>query len=80
MKKKRNRLTTTKKLIWLITVWGLLCTTFSYVLALLGRDPVASLSEVIVGGTVLTVLGYLLKSLFEKRKDFGSVGQDDDIL
>lgn len=76
--KRPWKTTTTKRLVWLLVCWGMACASMSYVLAFFDHDPVASLSEVIVGGTVVTVLGYLLKALFEKRDDFGGVGKRDD--
>lgn len=84
-KKKRKRLPTTKKILWICLINGLLWVWCSYALAFIGTirqyESVAiaeSLSSAAVTEVVGVVLVYCLKSLFEKRKDFGEVGKVDE--
>lgn len=84
-KKKRRRLPTTKKILWICLINGILWVWCSYVLAFIGTfreyESVAiaeSLSSAAVTEIIGVVLVYCLKSLFEKRKDFGEVGKVDE--
>ena len=72
-----KKLTTSKRVMWAIVIWAMALITLSYVLSFFERDPLSSLSEVLFGGTVGVVIGYLAKALLEKREDFGSVGHDE---
>ena len=84
-KKKRKRLRTTKKILWICLINGLLWVWCSYVLAFIGTirqyENVAiaeSLSSAAVTEVIGVVLVYCAKALFEKRKDFGEVGKVDE--
>lgn len=80
-----KKASTTKKIVWLCLVNGLLWVWCSYILAFIGiikenytGVPIAeSLSTAAIAEIVGVVLVYCLKSLFEKRKDFGEVGKED---
>ena len=75
--KKKRRTPTTKKILWLCLLNGLLWVWCSYALAFLGRTEIAeSLSRTAVTEIIGVVLVYCTKALFEKRKDFGEVGKD----
>lgn len=83
--KKRKRLPTTKKLLWLCLINGILWVWCSYALAFLGmlseNYTGASIAESLSSAAITEIIGvvlvYCTKSLFEKRKDFGEVGKDD---
>ena len=83
--KKRKKLSTTKKILWLCLLNGILWVWCSYALAFIGmfRENYAgasiaeSLSSAAITEIIGVVLVYCLKSLFEKRKDFGEVGKDE---
>ena len=84
-KKKRRRLPTTKKILCICLINGLLWVWCSYVLAFIGTirqyENVAiaeSLSSAAVTEVIGVVLVYCAKALFEKRKDFGEVGKVDE--
>lgn len=67
--------TTTKRIVWACLINGFGWVWCSYVLAWCGRTDIAeSLSKLAITEIVGVVLMYCLKSLFEKRLDFGSVG------
>lgn len=69
---------TTKKIVWFCLVNGVGWVWCSYLLAYLGRTQIAeSLSKIAVTEIVGVVLVYCVKSLFEKRADFGAVGKKD---
>lgn len=82
---KTRRTPTTKKILWLCLANGILWVWCSYALAFIGmfRENYAgasiaeSLSSAAITEIIGVVLVYCLKSLFEKRKDFGEVGKDD---
>lgn len=84
-KKKRKRLPTTKKILWLCLINGILWVWCSYALAFLGmlgeNYTGASIAESLSSAAITEIIGvvlvYCVKSLFEKRKDFGEVGKDD---
>lgn len=70
--------TTTKRLVWFCVGNGIAWVWCSYILAFLGRYAIAeSLSTAAVTEILGVVLVYGLKSLLEKRKDFGSVGEQN---
>lgn len=81
---KKRRTPTTKKILWLCLVNGILWVWCSYALAFIGmfRENYAgasiaeSLSTAAITEIIGVVLVYCLKALFEKRKDFGEVGKD----
>lgn len=81
-KKAKKKVPTTKKIIWLCLINGLLWVWCSYVLAFIGMTNenytgvsiAESLSTAAIAEIIGVVLVYCLKSLFEKRKDFGEVG------
>lgn len=83
--KKKRRTPTTKKILWLCLLNGLLWVWCSYALAFIGmfRENYAgasiaeSLSSAAITEIIGVVLVYCLKALFEKRKDFGEVGKDE---
>lgn len=83
-KKKKKKLCTTKKIMWLCLINGLFWVWCSYALAFIGMlkkdytgaSIAESLSSAAVTEIISVVLVYCLKSLFEKRKDFGEVGKD----
>lgn len=67
--------TTTKRIVWVCLLNGIAWVWCSYLLAWCGRADIAeSLSKAAVVEIVGVVLLYCLKSLFEKRPDFGAVG------
>jgi uncharacterized membrane protein len=67
--------TTTKRIVWACLINGFGWVWCSYLLAWCGRADIAeSLSKLAITEIVGVVLIYCLKSLFEKRTDFGSVG------
>ena len=82
--KKRN-MPTTKRVLWVCLINGILWVWCSYILAFVGmfKDSYTgasiaeSLSSVAVTEIIGVVLVYCLKALFEKRKDFGSVGKEN---
>ena len=84
-KQKPAQLSTTKKILWLCLLNGILWVWCSYVLAFIGmfRENYAgasiaeSLSSAAITELTGVVLVYCLKSLFEKRKDFGEVGKGE---
>lgn len=87
VKSKSKKLSTTKKVLWFVIINATLWVWDSHALAWYGiSHPVEggmvnaleSLSEAIVTGILVTLVGYFLKALFEKRKDFGEVGKDED--
>lgn len=83
--RKRRHMPTTKKILWVCLINGVLWVWCSYVLAFVGMfkdnytgaSIAESLSSVAVTEIIGVVLVYCLKSLFEKRKDFGSVGKEN---
>ena len=84
---KKRKITTTKKILWISLANGILWVWCSYVLAFVGMfqdnytgaSIAESLSSVAVTEIIGVVLVYCLKSLFEKRKDFGEVGKDESL-
>ena len=69
--------TTTKRIVWVCLINGIAWVWCSYLLAAAGRYSIAEgLSQTAVTQIIAVVLIYCMKSLFEKRKGFGSVGQD----
>ena len=82
---KNRKITTTKKILWISLANGILWVWCSYALAFIGmfRENYAgasiaeSLSSAAITEIIGVVLVYCLKSLFEKRKDFGEVGKDE---
>lgn len=81
MKKKKSaaekRVTTTKRLVWVFGINGVIWVWCSYVLAYLGREEIAeSLSQAAVTEIIAVILTYCTKSLFEKRDEFGGIGRE----
>lgn len=84
-RKKRKKLCTTKKILWICLINGILWVWCSYALAFLGmlneNYTGASIAESLSSAAITEIIGvvlvYSMKSLFEKRKDFGEVGKDD---
>lgn len=82
--KKTKKLPTTKKLVYLCVINGIIWVYCSYILAFIGmitgNEYSASIAESLSIAAVTEILGviisYCAKSLFEKRKDFGQVGKD----
>ena len=82
---KKKKISTTKRIVWLCLLNGILWVWCSYALAFIGmfRENYAgasiaeSLSSAAITEIIGVVLVYCLKSLFEKRKDFGEVGKDE---
>ena len=82
---KKRGMPTTKKVLWVCLINGILWVWCSYILAFVGmfKDSYTgasiaeSLSSVAVTEIIGVVLVYCLKALFEKRKDFGSVGKEN---
>ena len=82
---KKRRVPTTKKILWICLVNGILWVWCSYALAFIGmfRENYAgasiaeSLSSAAITEIIGVVLVYCLKALLEKRKDFGEVGKDE---
>lgn len=83
---KKRRTPTTKKILWLCLLNGLLWVWCSYALAFMAAlRPVESgeiiniaesLSTAAITEIIGVVLVYCTKALFEKRKDFGEVGKE----
>lgn len=86
--KKKSRISTTKKVLWFILINSVLWVWDSHALAWVGMlhpaergemvNVLETLNEAVVTGILVSAVGYFLKSLFEKRKDFGEVGKDED--
>ena len=82
--KKKKKLCTTKNVMWLCLINGLFWVWCSYALAFIGMlkedytgaSIAESLSSAAITEIIGVVLVYCLKSLLEKRKDFGEVGKD----
>lgn len=82
---KKKGMPTTKRVLWVCLINGILWVWCSYVLAFVGMfkdnytgaSIAESLSSVAVTEIIGVVLVYCLKALFEKRKDFGSVGKEN---
>ena len=82
---KKRSMPTTKRVLWVYLINGILWVWCSYVFAFVGMfkdnytgaSIAESLSSVAVTEIIGVVLVYCLKSLFEKRKDFGSVGKEN---
>lgn len=69
--------TTTKRVVWFCLGNGVAWVWCSYLLAYLGREEIAeSLSKAAVTEIIGVVLLYCLKSLLEKRENFGAVGKE----
>ena len=69
--------TTTKRIVWFCLLNGIAWVWCSYLLAWCGRADIAErLSKAAVTEIVSVVLVYCLKSLFEKREDFGAIGKE----
>lgn len=66
-KKKMNKRTYTKILVKWILIVSVINGTIPYILALLGKEPVAELGGIWVGSILLTVVTYCTKSYFETR-------------
>lgn len=74
MKRKKRKIQTTKKIVWVCLINGILWCWSSYILAYLGRTEIAeSLSKSAVTEILGVVLCYCAKALFEKKTEFGSV-------
>lgn len=82
--KKSKKLPTTKKLIYLCVINGIIWVYCSYILAFIGmatgNEYGASIAESLSIAAVTEILGsilaYCAKALLEKRKDFGQVGKE----
>lgn len=71
--------TTTKKIVWFCTANGVAWVYLSYLLAYLEKPQIAeTLAKAAITEIIAVVLLYCLKSLFEKRADFGSVGAKEN--
>ena len=78
-RKRKSKATTTKRIVWVSLANGIGWVWCSYGLAFLGRTEIAeSLSRTAVTEIIGVVLLYCLKSLFEKRESFGSVGRKEE--
>lgn len=84
--KKFKKLSTTKKIVYLCIINGIIWVYCSYILAFIGmitgNEYGASIAESLSIAAVTEILGsivaYCAKSLFEKRKDFGQVREEYD--
>lgn len=71
--------TTMKCIVWFCLINGVAWVWCSYVLAWFGRVETAqSLSQTALIEIVSVVLAYSIKSLLEKRADFGAIGRAPD--
>ena len=69
--------TTSKLITWFCLINSTAWIWCSYLLAYLGRtEIVETLSRLAISEIMAVVLLYCLKSLFEKRDDFGGVGSN----
>lgn len=70
--KKISLNTFSKLIVTLVMAHGMILTTFSYILAFMGMDPVVDVSSTIVREIVAPVLTYLatntIMNIFEKNK------------
>lgn len=70
--KKISLNTFPKLIVTLVMIHGMVLTTFSYVLSIYDKDPVCSVSEVIVKEILAPVIVYLatnmIMNIFEKNK------------
>lgn len=84
--KKLKKLSTTKKIIYLCIINGIIWVYCSYILAfigmIMGNEYGASIAESLSIAAVTEILGsivaYCAKALLEKRKDFGQVREEYD--
>ena len=67
----RKKITFPKLLVSVVIAHGMVLTTLSYVLSFMGKEPVASVSEVIVkeilAPTVAYIIGNVFLNVFEKN-------------
>ena len=78
-KRLKKNGTTTKRIVWVCLINGIIWVYGSYLLAYLGREQIAEgLSQVALKEIIAVVFVYALKALIEKRKDFGAVGQNEN--
>ncbi len=67
----KDKMTTTKRIVWLCLINGVAWVWCSYLLAALGRAEIAqSLSQAAVSEIVGVVLVYCLKALAENRSKY----------
>lgn len=86
--KPKPRTSTTKKVLWFVLINSVLWVWDSHALAWVGMlhpaeggemvNVLETLNEAVVTGILVSAVGYFLKSLFEKRKDFGEVGKEEN--
>lgn len=84
--KKVRKLSTTKKIVYLCIINGIIWVYCSYILAFIGmitgNEYGASIAESLSIAAVTEILGsivaYCVKALLEKRKDFGQVREEYD--
>ena len=71
MNRRRKRITFPKILVSAVVAHGMILTTMSYVLSFCNKEPVASVSEVIVkeilAPTVTYIIGNVVANIFEKN-------------
>lgn len=86
--KRKPKISTTKKVLWFVLINSVLWVWDSHALAWVGMlhpaergeivNVLETLNEAVVTGILVSAVGYFLKSLFEKRKDFGEVGKEEN--
>ena len=76
--KKKRRTPTTKKILWLCLLNGLLA--FMAALRPVESGEIINIAESLSTAAITEIIGvvlvYCTKALFEKRKDFGEVGKE----
>lgn len=67
---KKKKLTTTKKVLYLVLIMSAIDLQLTYILAFIGREEIAeSLAITIVTEVIAVFLGYCCKSFFETREE-----------
>lgn len=74
-KQKRNLMSTSKKIIWILTINGILWIWCSYILAYLGKEQIAeSLSSNVCTVIIGQTLAYLITKTVENIFKYNDIG------
>lgn len=66
-KKRCSKVTTTKRLLWAVFIWVVICTQESFILAALNRDPIPAITIAWVTTGLGTFGVYLVRAYLEKK-------------
>lgn len=64
-----QKLTFTKRMVIVLLIMGIIDVQFSYILALLGRDPAQELSIAVVTEILGVSVAYMVKAFFGKKEE-----------